>query len=343
MIDTAKSYFYMTDLVFDRLQDHKALQRAGTKLYGNKFYLKHPFGLQNPSVRFDLDKGYFCIETSLTKLFQGHNVAGTNQLEFLCLKTANLIYQQLGLRFTPQERRLVQDRGIRLGRLDATCGFSMSSPQAVSDTLEAVWEQLRAEGFNWSAYGGAKFESVYSQQHSTRVSNKFYYKGGELLTKKIPAGIVAWNRVWEYARTLLRFEVTWRAKELKDLDLEYADQWTPQLVKEKISERLKMFKFQGVIKQRLDTLSLEGLNDSCSMYYVLWTQGANLRQHQYNKTLDRARKHLLQEHQIDIYRSAQSGSDIPLCDLLSPENAYFVAPKRLSRSGAIFGMAQSLR
>ena len=100
MIDTAKPHFHMTSRVFNRLQNHKALQRLGTNFYGNKLYLTHPFGLGNPAVWFDLKKRYFQIETSLPKLFQGHNVGGVDKLEYLCLQTAELIYRQLGLEFT---------------------------------------------------------------------------------------------------------------------------------------------------------------------------------------------------------------------------------------------------
>jgi hypothetical protein len=342
VIDTAKPYFYMTRLVRNRLRDRKTLQRLGTSFYGNKLFLPHPFGLGNPAVWFDPNKRYFQIETSLPKLFQGHNVGGVDKLEYLCLQTAELVYRKLGLEFTPQERELVRRKRIRLGRLDTTCGFSMPTPHAVSDALEALWEQLRAEGFNCSAYcGGNRFESVYSQQRSTRVTDKFYDKGRELLARGTPTNSVVLVRIWEYARTLLRFEVTWRAKELKDLGLEYADQWTPQLIRHMVMRRLKMFDFQGSIRGCVPARQIDDLTISCRMFYRLWTQGANLCAYRHNRTLDRARTRLLHEHRVDIYRPARTGNDIPLRELITEENAYFVAPKWLVRSGAIYGVGKT--
>ena len=253
------------------------------------------------------------------------------------MQAIKLVYQQLGLRFTREQRREILDRRIRLGRLDATCSFRLAMQKTVSYVAEAIWEHLRAGGFKWSAYGATDFETVYNQQDSTRVSDKFYNKHRELTAKKIPDGVAERDRILEYVHTLLRFEVTWRGKELKSLNLEYADQWTPQLVKEMLTKRIDLLKLNGVIKDSVAPQHLGGLSDSCYMYYTLWTEGANLRRHRYNRTLDRARDHILRQHQVDIYRASRSGTSTSLKELLCAENAYFGAPKSLTRRGAIFG------
>lgn len=338
MIDTAKPKYYMTDLVFDRLQDVTAQERLGLKIYHNKFYLLHPFGHDNPKVFFNTEKRSLSFETSLPKLFQGHNVFGTNRLQFLCIEAIKLVYQQLGLRFSSEQRGEILARRIRLNRLDTTCSFYLGSPLFVANVAEAVWQQLRAEGFSWSAYGIHDFESVYNQQNSTRVTDKFYDKLRELMALKRPYDAREWALIYRFVIGLLRFEVTWRAKELKDLKLEYADQWSPALVKEMITKRLTQFRFQGVIKERVEAPYLDDLNDSCHMYYSLWNEGANLRKHRYNRPLSRAREQILKQHQVDIYRTPRSGSDISLSALLNPEIAYFSAPKSLVTRGVIFGM-----
>jgi hypothetical protein len=86
----------------------------------------------------------------------------------------------------------------------------------------------------------------------------------------------------------------------------------------------------------IDADKLPGLNDSCHTFYHLWSEGANLAKHRKYRTLDRARKSLLQEHQVDIYRRAKTGCPVSLKKVLDPNHAYYSAPKSLIRTGAIF-------
>ncbi len=342
MFDTAKFYSHMTNLVYERLLDKSTLNKIGTKLYGDTFYLKHPFGLDNPQVFIDWEERTLCLEASLPKLFQGHNVFGTNRLEFLCLATIELIYKQLGLTFTSHERRAVREHRFRLGRLDTTCSFLLDSSHQVAEALEAIMQQLRAEGRDWSAYGTHEIETVYNQQNSTRVADKFYNKHVELLRKKLHVGVAERDWILSFVRKLLRFEVTWRGRELKELELEYADLWSPQLLKQLMQQRLEKFNFQGVIKDELYiNFRSDAPKASPNLFYDLWTQGARLGSHFRNRTLDRARDHLLKHRKIDIYRPAKTGCDIPLKKILTADNAYFTAPKYLTRRGAIFGIGGS--
>ena len=344
MFDTVKPYYYMTDLVFNRLQDEQALSRHGTKIYGNCFYLVHPFGLKNPAVYFNLEKRSFHLEASLPKLLQGYNVGGCNRLEYMCLHVAKLIYQQLGLCFTSGECREIRRHRIRLGRVDGTIYWLLESALMIPEILEAIWEQLRAEGLNWSVFGKIDFETVYSQQHSTRVTDKFYNKHAELLINKIHDRVAEREWIVEFARSVIRYEVTWRGKELKRLkingismELNYADSWNLKILKYWLSKRLGKFNCQGVIKDRMAVKKLDNLNSSCKMYYELWQQGADLVRHRDNRPLANARDHLLEHHQVDIFRSSGMGCDIPLNELLTIENARFSVPKYLIRKDAAFG------
>ena len=344
MIDTTKFYAYITNMVLDRLQDKNTLKRKGVKLYGNGFYLMHPFKYDNPKVYFNLDKREISIETSVPKLLQGHNVFGSNKVEYLCLAVLNLIYQRLGLRFDSRERRLVKNKRIRLGRVDITCSFRLASLEDVVAVVEACSEHLRAEGCQWASEGQNDFESTYHQKHSKRVAEKFYAKYIELLVKrhKIPDSVAERDLIMQYARTLLRFEVMWRAPELHRLDLEYADDWTPALVREKLMARLDRLNLKGAIKQTIASKLLDGLNPGAQACYDFWTQGCNLRRSRQYPPVSRARE-LLLEHNVDIFRRPDACSDIALNELLIAQNAYFLAPKRLTRQGLICGVRSRRR
>lgn len=338
MIDTVKLYFHMTELVQDRLNDLMDGNRHDVKLYRNALYVKHPFGYKNPKVMFNIDKRELRIESSLPKLLQGHNVFGSNHLQLLCLAVIRIIYRQLGLRFTTAESNQIEFHRVRLGRLDVGCSFRMESQEDVATTIEECWVQLRAEGRKWAGHGKDGFETVYNQKNSTRVSEKFYNKYAELLAKEsnFARGVAERNLIMDYAECLLRYEVTYRAEELGRLGLEYADQWSVDLVKGKILERLSWLNLEGAIKHTLSPKRLEGLNKGAQTFYALWTQGSDLRPHRHYCVLKRARQSLLRQG-IDIYRRPEAGSEIALNEVLIEENAYFVAPRALTRRGAIFG------
>lgn len=338
MIDTCKFYVPLTDVVRRALLVAQDANSPTVKIYGNRFFVKHPFRSKRIKVFFSLDREEFWLEESLPKILQGHNVFGSNRLEMLCLNVIKLIYSELGVKFTLDEEQKIRKVGIRLGRLDITCSYWLESPEMVAQVLEYIYEQFRAEGKEWSAYGSATVESVYNQQYSTRVSDKYYNKGKELAVEGrcIPTNIPQHQRILEIARHLLRFEVTFRAKELASLGLDYADCWDAERVKAELHTRIKQFKLQGVIRPRLKVEELSGLNDNCRTFYRLWADGANLRKHRQYRTLNRVRNTLLEDHQIDIYRRAKTGCPVPLREILDPSRAYFAAPKSLLHSGAIF-------
>jgi hypothetical protein len=215
----------------------------------------------------------------------------------------------------------------------------MESSEHVTEALESCAEQLRAEGRSWANEGRDDFESIYHQKHSKRVAEKFYNKYAELQVKrhKIPDGVAERDLVMQYAGTLLRFEVTWRAPELRGLKVEYANQWTDEIVREKLMKRVALLNLQGVIKQYMAPERLGGLNTGAEVFYDLWMQGCNLRRNRHYPPLSRARE-LLLEHGVDIFRRPEACSDIALNELLTEENAYFVGPKALTGRGAIFGV-----
>jgi hypothetical protein len=330
MIDTAKPYYYLTDMVGDRLQDHKSLSRMGVKIYGNHFYLPHPFGYKNPAVYFNVEKRLFSLETSLPKLLQGHNVFGTNDLQYLCLEAARLIYRRLGLPFTSRECQLIEDHRIRLGRLDTTCSHIMPARSAVAVALEEAWLQFRADGKHWSMDGIDGVETLYNQKHSQRVTDKFYDKFAELLVRRIPHCVPLREQIMKLAELLLRYEVTWRGKELKRLDLDHADQWNRERVISVMSKRLEHLDFRGAIKVRLleselDTLTMD-MSKRDAVVYSLWQRGSDLRVGRHYPPIRKARESLRQ-HGVDIFRPYGSASEFSLKEMLTAEKARFGIPR----------------
>ena len=217
MIDTIGFKMHVTDKVLARLKDECQLQQLGIKLYhGGYFFLKHPFGLANPRVNIDWVRRTLSVETSVVKFLQGHNIFGTNRVQFLCLSMAKQLYHQIGLSFTPDEIKIVREKRFQLNRLDLVCSYRLNSQSEVVDALEECFNHLRATGRNWSVYGKEGIETVYSGQSSTRVAEKFYNKYVELTRRQIPSTVKERDSLLEIAKKLLRYEVVFRGKELRD-------------------------------------------------------------------------------------------------------------------------------
>ncbi len=329
MIDTCKPIVYMTESVSRALRMAQDSATPSIKIYGNHFFVKNKFGLKALRVNFSLTKESFWFETSLPKFLQGHNVFGSNDLVTLCLDVIALIYEHLGVVFSDKEAQEIRDARIRLARIDLTCSYMLESAAMVDQVLELIYEQFRAEGKAWSAYGQDSVESTYNQQTSTRVTDKFYNKAKELAKqgRGLPTAVINRQRIQRIVDKLLRFEVTYRQKELAELGLDYADCWDTQRVKAELEIRLQNYKLQGVLRPKLAAAELRGLGDNYRTFYRLWADGADLAKHRKYRTLLRARQHLLEHHQIDIFRRTASGCPIPLNELLDPSRALYAAPR----------------
>lgn len=60
MIDTVKFYFYMTQTVRHRLNELRTPRRTTVRLYGNTFYLQHPFPVALVTFQTVLSS-YYCF------------------------------------------------------------------------------------------------------------------------------------------------------------------------------------------------------------------------------------------------------------------------------------------
>ena len=340
MIDSAKIYFHTTPKILDRLQDVSALDHIGLKLYdGKRFYLKHPFGphYKNIPVWVNFDKQHMVLETSMAKFVQGHNVFGSNRAERLCFYVLKDIYRQLDVAFTADEKKLVKKKRIRLGRLDLTCSFRLNSQQEVWDILSLIFAQLKSNNSSWGAFGKNNIETVYNQPNSTRLTDKFYNKYQEILQHKIPLDVPERDRIVELSQKLVRFELTLRGKELSGNRGfgRYADEWTPSVVRQTIMARINKLNFQGSIKQSLQPSKIDGLKKGAQVFYDMWATGTDLSQHSQYSPIAKSRTAIL-KHNIDIFKPCDSIISLALNQILTADNAYFYAPKSLTRTNAVF-------
>lgn len=278
------------------------------------------------------------VEASLPKLLQGHNVCGINQMARLCMETTKLIYRNLGLNMSSQEKIRIETNGFKLGRVDITASFHVGNQESVKRVLAEIRQQLLARGNCVVVHEGPKgVETIYIGKNSRRATLKFYDKYAELFVNELPLNLSARAEILKYAEGLIRFEITLRAQELRRLGLDHSDRWSIATAYEQLQTRIERLAFYGKLKADLDGGEIEGITPRLRMMAGLCYDGANLRRHASPTTFRRLRDELL-PHKIDIGRPpAFASTTISLRKIFSVNNMRFAYPKRLSAIGAIFG------
>jgi len=76
------------------------------------------------------------LETSAARLLQGHNVCGTNKMQFLCYQTARRIYKLLGLKKTTEKVRLLKFHDYGALRLE---GFPMTDLMKANGSTQTYY------------------------------------------------------------------------------------------------------------------------------------------------------------------------------------------------------------
>lgn len=341
MIDTIKFGTFITPSMRTRLRDKKALKALGVVVAGHNSYVPQPHSSDKLKVRRDPKSKLLWTELSPAYFFQRHNVFGSNRAQNLCLAAVQRLYEALGMQFDAEERKAVVEHRFQLRRLDLACSIRLNSQDEVTETLQLIHEQLHASGEEWTAFGTDDIESVYRGMRSTRVTDKFYNKLREIeARRRIPIDLPERDRILDFARGLLRYEVVFRGKELRRLGLDFADCWTPDLVRQTILNRLKLLNPQGAITQVILPGELQRMSRCSRTFGRIWAEGGDLRRHRQYPPVKRARSDLLR-HGVDILRPKTAFNRIGLRDIFAPDNIYFFAPKALVNRGAIFGVKKT--
>lgn len=341
MIDTVRIKFFMTAQMRNRLTEAGILDAQGITIYSQKsFFVKPAHGGRSVRVYFDIRKKTLGFECSLPKLLQGHNVCGSNNLEWLCFEAIKLIYLRLGLALDLDEQAIIRRKRIKLSRVDLAGSFVFSSMHEARHAAAAIADHLMGTGESWAIEGSEGIETVYARKRSRRVTDKFYLKGEELAKHKLPENLAARDEIYALASRLLRFEVTYRAMELKRIgaqfgrDLRYADEWSIEMVKHLLRTRIEGFGFSGTTRVSLGAENLTGLGRTAKVFYALYAQGVDLRRQGSYAPLRRARAEIL-AHGIDILCPRRGGTSLDLATLLSASRIKFSAPTSLVNAGAV--------
>lgn len=264
----------------------------------------------------DGDFSTLWVSGNPVKLFQGHNVWGSNDLQGLLTETFEFLAAALveqGAAPTPHDRSLVHRGLVQLTRVDLTESFHL-------DTLADCKAWLRAAEFTTRMKHRGKGQmtsgTLYFGKKSERWATKIYAKGQEVRDQmdKQP-GIFGNQHALAYADRCLRIEHVIRGKELARLDLDLAVKWDDTYAQVLHRELLSKLEFAEAVT--IKPTVLEELPGALRGAYALWQEGHDLRKVYSRPTFYRYRSQLL-AHGIDISIQQQGRPDnvIPLVRVL---------------------------
>lgn len=236
------------------------------------------------------------IKGNPVKLFQGHNVFGTDDLIGLTAATMERICATLGIEINPADRKAWWEGDYQLKRVDVNYGYMQESRADVHSWLRAMEQHgyQRRRG-----RGEFRGQTLYFGKPSRVWSIKGYSKGEELEKKGrgIPCPIFS-PLLLNHADKLLRLEVVLRSQELKRLNLSLASRWRietpPQIYEAKVAT------LEIAENYRVRALDQKDMPEWLHTTYLLWEAGHDLRAHYSKAKFYRHRAQLRKAYGIDI-------------------------------------------
>lgn len=241
------------------------------------------------------------ISGNPAKFLQGHNVFGTNDLQYLICRLIDKLcmIDELELKPTEQEYDMIQEGKYHLSRVDVNEHFSFPS-----DTLARAWLRSAGKSANMKFRGAGLFKegTLYFTPKSRRFVPKIYFKYDEITSSdknhRLHDNLLQVEELLEYAKKSLRFEIKILSTQLKEWHLNVGCNWTPDIATMLINDQF-ISKLQLSGNMSLDQSKLDSMPTGLKPVYALWEQGQDLRQIYSKAQFYKRRKQLL-EYGIDI-------------------------------------------
>lgn len=245
--------------------------------------------------------GVIEISGNPAKFLQGHNVFGTNDLQYLMAKFFDRLcmYEELELKPTYEEYEAVQEGKYHLTRVDVNEHFAFETEQLAKSWLRACG---RTATMKYRGPAVFKGDTAYFSPTSRRIVSKIYHKADEISSTdkkhRLPEKLLQIPELMEYARRSLRFEIKLFSTQLKDWYLHLGCNWSPEvatmLIKEQFLDKLELS-----ANMALDSEVLNSLPKNLRLTYAAWASGEDLRTVLSRPTFYRY-KEKFKEYGIDI-------------------------------------------
>lgn len=245
------------------------------------------------------------ISGNPVKWFQGHNIFGTSDLTNLVYELFDSLSKKLGKDQPEFICNAVKSGQYTISRIDINGMFELGSRLDVISWLSALERTARTR------HGTAvsKGNTVYFGKNSERWTLKFYSKGQEIETHKLPPHLQL-TSLSDFANNKLRAELTLRGKELVKLGLNVGSAWLNIDVWEVYKEYMGRVEMS---EQKTTSALVLELKPYLRSTYLLWLEGHCPKTILPKPTFYRHRKELLL-HGIDISvpNSKEKSNVVPL-------------------------------
>lgn len=250
-----------------------------------------------------------------TKLFQGHNLWGTDDVHGLLMETHSLLRSSIeGYIANQLDLSLVSEGAIPLRRVDINESFELPS---LSDCLTWIRAAEHSTRLKHRGRGEMTGSTLYFGKKSTRWATKIYAKGQEIKDhprEKQPA-LVGLIQPQAWANRSLRVEHVIRGPELKRRGLDLAGNWGDNTASELHQELLQKLEFSEAMN--VSPAILDELPGSLRGAYALWKEGHDLRAVYSRPTFYRYRSKLLAYGvDIAIKQTSTQTNVVPLVRIL---------------------------
>lgn len=214
------------------IDEHKRLQAQGVSnrltnaMAGSsrKFKVPGAYGME-ATVWSKKNGKVLQIECSAAKFLRGHNVFGSEDLSQIVLDISKQVCQYLKIEPTPREKQAIKAGDVRLFRADLAAHFRLPSKFTVRSFQLALKMQLAFTQRSFSTYAD---ETLYVNQHSDMRPIKIYGKGEEIAFRPLPQNLPDREAIENYAKNLVRIEITLRSRFLRRIKMSQVKDWDKQ-------------------------------------------------------------------------------------------------------------------
>ena len=235
------------------------------------------------------------ISGNPAKLFQGHNIFGSNDLVGIVFAMLDLVCATFKL--TPNENnRDFWDRGyIEILRVDVTESIDFGSEERV---MAAIFTLDRTANLKYRGRGAYNGHSLLFGKGSRHWSCTLYCKSKELKVKGHQLHpLLQETSLPAVAAGLLRMEFRLHSQHLRRDELHMVCNWNDNTAAEVHRKHLELLQIAEAVM--IEPAQLEGLPGALRLVYQSWTTGQDLRLILPRATFYKRRRQLL-EHGIDI-------------------------------------------
>jgi len=239
------------------------------------------------------------------KYLQGHNIFGIDDVKRLVYLVYVDICKKLDIKPNYDDLQKVENGDYLIKMIDINFSYSTGSRANARSVIRALEYKSSTRHGRPVMKGG----TIYFGKTSRRWALKMYVKADEIEKKdrEIPLEIRS-KELTDWVEDKLRVELRLLSKELKELGLNKAKSWTPEIVKQLFSEYIGKVDMSDQIK--LTNEQLEKMPAKLRSTYILWSQGYDLRNILSRRTYYRHRAEL-KEYGVNIdYLATETNDDV---------------------------------